>query len=423
MNIQSDLFLRFGAALTIGFLIGLQREYASGEHGRRLTAGERTFALICLAGALAAMLGDLLGSPLILVMAILTVTVFTGIGHAANAFMRNRVGTTTEVAILVAMLIGALCYYDYIALAAALGIASTVVLNLKLTTDRFVQALTPEDITAALQMAVISLIVLPILPNQSFWDAPLDVLNPFKIWLMVVFISAISFLGYVLIKVMDASQGIGLTGFLGGLISSTAVTLSLSQRSRGAESGPLMRSLAFAIHLAWSVMFLRVLAQVAVLNAALLRTVWLPVVLAGLAAAGYSLFLYVRQRQTQTRSDVDFSNPFDLMTAFRFGLLYALILLITRAAQTYFGASGIYLSSALSGLVDVNAITLSMAELSRTGGLALPVAARAIVLAALSNTLVKGLMVAALGSPVLRRTILPGMFLTLAVGLASALAL
>lgn len=417
---QTDLFFRFVAALAIGFLIGLQREYASGEHSRRLTAGERTFALISLAGALAAMIGDLLASPIILAMMIVAVTVFTGIGHAANSFFLKRVGTTTEVAILVALLIGVLCYYDFVTLAAALGIGVTVVLNLKLTTDRFVQALTPADISAALQMAVISIIILPLLPNRAFWPAPFDVLNPFNLWLMVVFISGISFLGYVLLKITRPEQGIGLTGFLGGLVSSTAVTLSLAKRSREDLSGQISRSLAFAVFLAWAVMFLRVLLQVWVVNGALLRVVWLPVSAAGLVAMGYSGYLYVQQRRVATQGEVEFSNPFDLMTAIRFGLFYALVLLVSRAAQMLFGTTGIFTSSILSGVVDVNAITLSMAELSRTGGLSQIVASQAIVLAVMSNTLVKGLMVVALGNVILRRAILPGMLLTLMVGLGVA---
>ncbi|TAK12845.1 MAG: MgtC/SapB family protein [Anaerolineae bacterium] len=420
MEIQTDLFLRFGAALGIGFLIGLQREYAYGEHGRRLTAGERTFALISLAGALAAMLSDILGAPEILAMVVVGVTLFTGIGHAANAFLRNRVGTTTEVAILVALMLGALCYYGHLTLAAAIGISTTVVLNLKFTTDKFVQALTREDITAALQMAVISVIVLPILPNRSFWEAPLDVLNPFTIWLMVVFISGISFLGYVLIKVAGPHQGIGLTGLLGGLVSSTAVTLSFSQRSREEKDRLISTALAFAIHVAWAIMFARVLGQVVIINAPLLRVVWVPLVAAGLAAGGYSYFLYRQQRQVVSPQDVEFNNPFDLMAALRFGLLYALILLATRAAQTYFGTTGIFASSILSGLLDVNAITISMAQLSRGGSVELGVAAQAITLAVMSNTVVKGGMVLALGSPMLRRLILPGLILTLAAGLATA---
>lgn len=417
---QTDLFLRFAAALAIGFLIGLQREYASGEHSRRLTAGERTFALISLAGALAAMIGDLLGSPLVLAMVIAAVTVFTGIGHAANSFMLKRVGTTTEVAILVALMIGVLCYYDYVTLAAALGIGVTVVLNLKLTTDRFVQALTQTDITAALQMAVISIIILPILPNRSFWAEPLDVLNPFNIWLMVVFISGISFLGYVLLKFTRPEQGIGLTGFLGGLVSSTAVTLSLAKRSKGEQGEAITRSLGFAIVLAWAVMFLRVLVQVWVVNRELLRVVWGPIMAAGVVAMGYSAYLYFQQRRAETSGEVEFSNPFDLATAVRFGGFYALVLLASRTAQMLFGTSGVFTSSILSGLVDVNAITLSMAELSRTGSLTEEVASQAIVLAVMSNTLVKGLMVIVLGNHRLRWVILPGMLLTLLVGLGAA---
>ncbi len=414
---QTDLFLRFAVALGIGFMIGLQREFAFREASRELVAGERTFALMGLVGALAAMAADLLDAAMAFAGVILLVGVFTAIAYYVDAKQGN-VGLTTEISILLVVLLGALCYWGQITLAVALGIATAVLLSLKIETDRLVSTLTREDVLAALQLAVISAIVLPVLPNQSIGPPPFDVLNPFNIWLMVVFISAINFLGYVLIKFVGAEQGIWLTGLLGGLVSSTAVTLGFSERSR--REAVLSRPFALAITLAWTVMFSRVLVEVGVLNQALLGMVWPPLLASGLAGVIYSGALYIRQRASE-KGEITFSNPLDLISAIKFGLLYAVILVVARTAQLYFGDTGVLVSSLLSGLADVDAITLSLAALSKAGGLDLDVAALAIVLAAMSNTVVKGSIVLIGGAPALRKTILPGLMLMLAVGIGLAL--
>ncbi|NOZ26425.1 MAG: MgtC/SapB family protein [Chloroflexi bacterium] len=413
---QADLFLRFGAAIAIGFMVGLQREFAHGGGGREIAAGERTLALMGLVGALAAMAAEQLGSPGVFLGIILLLGTFAAVAYFTDAW-RGRVGMTTEVAMLIVVLVGALCYWGYLTIAVAVGIATTALLSLKLETDRLVRALTREDIFAALQLAVISAIVLPVLPNESFLPPPFDVLNPFKIWLMVVFISGISFLGYVAIKIVGPERGIGLTGFLGGMVSSTAVTLSFSERSN--QDDALARPFALAIVVAWTVMFSRVLVEVGVVNRELLKVVWIPIAAIGAVGLLYCAYLYLLQRARE-RSDIQFSNPFDLMSAIKFGLLYAIVLLVSRTAQLYFGDTGIFLSSIVTGVADVDAITLSVAELSRMGDVELVVASRAIVMAAVSNTVVKGGIALMGGSPALRKALLPGVLLMSAVGIGVA---
>jgi len=412
-----DLFLRFGTAIAIGFLIGLQREYAHGGPDRMIIAGERTFALFSLAGALAALIADELSSALAFFGIILFLGLFTTAAYFTDS-RGGKVGLTTEVAIVIAVAIGALCYWGYLTFAIAVGIATTVLLSIKLETDRLARALTREDILATLQLAVISVIILPILPNETFLPPPFDVLNPFKIWLMVVFISGISFLGYIAIKIVGPEQGIGITGLLGGMVSSTAVTLSFSERSN--REPDLSKPFVLAITVAWTVMFARVLIEVSVVNPALLGQVWLPIAFAGLVGLLYCGYLFFAQR-TAEKGDVKFSNPFDLMSAIKFGLLYALVLLISRAAQMYLGDTGLYLSSVISGLADVDAITLSMAELSRTGVLDMDKAALAIVFATMSNTFVKGSIALLAGSGTLRKSLIPVVIMILIVGLGSAL--
>ena len=412
-----DLFLRFATALAIGFLIGLQREFAhSTEQGESITAGERTTSLLSLGGAVSAMLSDLYGSPTILIGFLALTGIFTAIGYFSDVWKRERIGITSEIAILISVLIGALCYKGELTLAVALGIATTVILSLKMHTDRFVRALTREELFAALQLAVISAIVLPVLPNQGIGEPPFDVLNPFNAWLMVVFISGINFLGYVFARVVG-QQGIELTGFIGGLVSSTAVTLGFTERSK--REPDLARPFAFAIIIAWTVMFARILVEVRVLNSDLFEIVWLPVTLSGAAGLVYGAFLYFKQHTTD-KGDLKLTNPLDLRSAIRFGLLFVAVLLVSRTAQLYFGETGILISSLISGLADVDAITLSVSELSRSGGLDLDIASRAILFASAANTITKGALVIVGGDRQLRRVVLPGLALMLAVIITSA---
>lgn len=413
---HAPLFYRFGAALAIGFLIGLQREHAHGGPEREIFAGERTFSLMGLLGCAAAMASDALGSPWAFVIIMALIGGYIMVAYAITAW-RGGLGLTSETAALLTLVCGALCYWDYIALAAALGVTITVFLSFKLEMQTFAQRITREDIYATLKFAVISIIVLPVLPNRSFGPPPWDVLNPYKIWLMVVFISGISFLGYVLVKVVGSKQGIGLTGLLGGLVSSTAVTLSFSERSQ--KEAELAKPFALAITVAWTVMFARVVVEVAALNPALLRVFWMPMAASAVVGLGYGVYLYFAQR-TDKEGEVTFSNPFELGPAVKFGLIYALILLISKAAQMYLPTAGIYLASIVAGLTDVDAITLSMAELSQTGGMDMSTAARAIVLAAMSNTVVKGGIVLSSGSKALRKALWPGFVAMLVVGIVVA---
>ena len=418
------LFYRLGAALAIGLLIGLQREYASNRErdvhqDDDLFAGARTFALLGILGACAGLLSDLLGTPWLLVVLVALVGVLVSLAYVLGA-RRGDIGITTEIAAVLTVVAGALCYYDAIAVAAALAVAITVLLALKLQTRQLARNISREDVYATLKFAVISLIILPILPREGYGPPPFDVLVPYQIWLMVVFISGLSFLGYILIQVVGARRGVGLTGMLGGLASSTAVTLTFAERSRSATQ--LAKPFAFAILIAWSVMFARVMVEVAALNQPLLALVWIPMTAAMLVSLAYCVYLYVTQSDEAEHEDGDFSNPFELKTALSFGLLYAVILVAANAAKLYFGDAGVYVSAIASGLADVDAITLTMAELSQpdnTGGEALDLqtAARAIVLAAASNTVVKGGIVLSAGAPSLRKAILPGLLLTLATAI------
>jgi uncharacterized membrane protein (DUF4010 family) len=405
-----ELLLRFGIALLIGILIGLEREYARLKEEVRAFAGVRTFPLIALLGCSAALITDLTGGWAFGVL-LLLLGVLVAIAYAVDA-IQGRVGLTSEVAATVVFICGALAYWNHLELAAALGVVTFGFLTLKPQLHNLAQRISSEDLYATLKFAIISLIVLPVLPNQTYGPPPFDAFNPYRTWLMVVFISGISFLGYVLIKVIGSRRGIGLTGLLGGLVSSTAVTLSFSERSQ--DHPDLARPFALAITLAWTMMFGRVIVEVAVLNRALLEALWLPMA-AGMAAGLVFCAYYYLSQRTEEGSDVALANPFELGPAVKFGILYAVILVVAKAARFYFQDAGLYAAAAVAGLADVDAITLSMAELAGAdGGIAIPTATRAVVLAAISNTIVKGGIALSIGAVTLRRALLPPLVAMLA---------
>jgi uncharacterized membrane protein (DUF4010 family) len=429
MTAQTDLFYRFGVALFIGILVGLQREYASeqfsdDERSTGMFAGVRTFPLMALVGCAAAMIAELLGSAWAFVGIIAPLGVLIAIGYFVTAW-RTDAGMTTEVAAVLTTLAGALCYWQEIALAVALGVTTMVLLSLKIELRRFAETLTRQDILAIVKFAVITAIVLPVLPDRAFGEPPFDVLNPYNIWLFIVLISGISFLGYVLMRIVDPRRGITLTGVLGGLASSTATTLSFSQRSQ--QNQAFAKPFALAVVLAWTVMFGRTLVEIGTINRALLGFVWAPMLVtasAGIVYAGYLYFFASSEAAEVEREEVSLSNPFELRPAITFGLIFTVVLLISSAGQYLFGTAGLYISSFVSGLADVDAVALSMAELSQDGGtLSRPVAAQAVVIAALANTISKGAIVFITGSQRMRRAILPGLILMLVVGTLSLLLL
>ena len=412
---DADLFYRFGIALAIGFLVGLQREFSYRKAQAPASAGVRTFSLLSLSGCAAAFVAETARSPALL-------AVFFGVVGAlviASYLATTRsgdVGSTTEVAELITVLNGALCYWGMLQLAAAIGVATTVVLSAKLPLQKLVEKLTTEDLVATLKFGVVTAIVLPVLPREPLGPPPFDVLVPYDLWRMVVLISAIGFVGYVLIQIVGPKRGIGLTGILGGLVSSTALTLSFAQKSR--EDDRLGKPFALAIVVAWTMMFARILAAVAVINRDLLDALWLPLSATGAAGAAYAAWLHSSDRASP-ETEIQFSNPFEVGPALRFGLLYAVVLLVSRAAQLEFGDRGVLLSALVAGIADVDAITLSLSELSRTSqGLGLAAAASGVMVAAMANTALKGGIVLATASSSLRRRIWPAVVVVLGCGLA-----
>jgi uncharacterized membrane protein (DUF4010 family) len=394
---------QFGAALGLGMLIGLERERTRGEE--RTFAGVRTFALVALLGATSVYVGQQAGLPWIFGLVFVALVALVGVAYFVTA-RGGSIGATTEVSLLLTFFIASLCAWDQVAIAGAVAVAAMLLLALKGWLHNLAKRIEPSDVEATLKFAIITLIVLPLVPNTNYGPAGLEVINPYKTWLMVVLIAGLNFFGYILVKVVGREHGFGITGLLGGLVSSTAVTLSFSQRSR-TEPG-LAPVLALAILLAWTVMFFRVVVEVGVVNPSLAKDLVLGMVLMGVVSLVICYLLWRRGRRSSETAEVESgNNPFELGDAVKFGLLFAVVIFVARAAQVYFGDTGLYLAGALAGLTDVDAIALSMATLAQQDPASSGAAARTIVIAVISNTMVKCGMAIWLGAPSMRRTMTP----------------
>jgi len=410
-----DLALRFAVALGLGMLIGLERERSKSEEGG---AGVRTFALIALTGAIAGYLGKTLGLDWLALSIFFAVAALI-IGQYVVTSLRGDPGITTEISALLAFLLGLLCAHGQLQLAAWVAVAMALLLALKGWLHRLASRINASDVEATLKFGIVTLIILPLVPDHNYGPPPFDVMNPYKIWLMVVLISALNFTSYLLIKIVGTEHGIGLAGLLGGLASSTAVTLGFSQRSR--QPGEDASALALGILLAWTVMFFRVVIMTSLISWELGQRLLLLVGLLAVTNLGACYWLWRTRRQTQRGEVQAGSNPFELDEAIKFGLLFGVVVLIAKAAQVYLGNAGLYLAAGIAGLTDVDAITLAMADLANTDAANVAIGARAIVIAVMTNTLTKAAMVISLGSPELRRITLPISALLLAVGVGGAL--
>ncbi|HEX23098.1 MAG TPA: MgtC/SapB family protein [Chromatiales bacterium] len=405
-----DPLVNLGIALALGLMIGSERGWQErrAEEGSRV-AGIRTFGLIGLLGGLWALLAQDMGETL-LGFAFLGLTMVLVIAYRQGRQEGHDVGITTLIAALITFALGAFTVRGYAAPAAAGAVATTTLLSLKPTLHRWLSNLEAEEFYAALKLLLISVVLLPVLPNQGY--GPWGVLNPYHIWWMVVLIAGLSFAGYIAMKAVGTERGILLTGLLGGLASSTATTLTFARLARRIQLG---RVLAAGTLVASATMFPRVLVEVAVINPQLLPALAPPLTLMTLTTIGYGLWLWRRHRGQPHTGKLPLHNPLELTSALQFGLLLSAILVLAEALRAWLGDAGIYLLAFISGIGDVDAITLSMARMS-TQDLPATVAEHAILIATLTNTLMKGVLVITIAGGEMARSFLPGLVLVLAVG-------
>lgn len=418
-----ETHLGLAVALAVGLLVGLEREQTKPDRGGAQLGGVRTYPIFALVGALATLLEP--ASVWLPLVSLLGVFGLVTVSYHADLKRDADHGMTTEISLVGVYLLGALAcargtiepLEHRLILVAAVGVAMTFLLSSKEWFHGLAARVSREDFYATVKFLIVAVIALPLLPDVDV--GPLDAINPRSVGLLVVTISGLSFLGYVAMRIYGAKRGLLLGAALGGLVSSTATTLSFSNRTKATpELAPIA---AGAIAIAWSVMLVRIGVLVALITPALLPTLAIPLgamVVAALAATAMTF----RGAKGQ-HADLKLTNPFELTAAVKVSLVFALVLLATKAANAYLGASGLYIASAAGGTTDVDAITVSTAKLAQ-GSLAASVATIAICIAIATNTIVKTVLAISIGGWALgKRLVLAGAMILVAgaAGLLPAL--
>ena len=411
-----ELIERLTVALAIGLVIGIergwrQREEAEGDRA----AGLRTHALSGLLGGIWGALARSSGREAGIVALGIAFAAFT----AVIAVFRYRemlhdktFGATTVVAGMLAFALGALAVMGDMTAAAAAGVAVAMLLALKGALHAWLKRLTWEELRAGLILLAMTVILLPLLPDRdlSRWLP----INPREVWLLTILIAALSFAGYLAIRAAGPSLGVLLSAAMGALVSSMAVTLNMARLTR---EHPQRRELfAAAIMLASAVMMARVLVVVGIVNVELLPLLAAPLLLAVLAQTGVAAYLGWRaQDEAAEHPQLALQNPFDLGVVLQFGALLAVIMLLAKWLSAWAGAEGAYALAAVSGLIDVDAISLTLARLA-PGGLTDSSAAIAILIAVASNSAAKVALSASAGNLSLARLLAYGLAAALAAG-------
>ncbi|MEC9486500.1 MAG: MgtC/SapB family protein [Prosthecochloris sp.] len=406
------LWNMLGVSLGLGLLVGLQREWSKSEG-----AGIRTYPMITVSGTVCALLADRYGGLVLFAGIVVTGALMVMMKVMMNIRLeeeeRPHTGPTTGIAAVLMFLVGAMLAVDLMAPAIAVGGGVALLLQWKQPLHGFVKRIGKSDIQAIFRLVLIAMVVLPVLPDRTY--GPYDVLNPSHIWLMVVFIVGISVTGYMVSRFFGARAGSLLGGVLGGLISSTATTISYARRSRSSpETAPLA---AMVIMIASTIVFLRVAFEIAVVAPRILPDVvpQFAVMCAYMTVISAGAYLLARD----SRADVpEAEDPSELSAAVMFGALYALVLVAVAAAKESFGDQGLYVVAAISGLTDMDAITLSTTRLIEAGRLPVETGWRMMLVGALSNMLFKGGAVALLGHGRLFRRVALLLGLSIAGGIA-----
>jgi uncharacterized membrane protein (DUF4010 family) len=400
------VFQQLAVSFGLGLLLGLERE----QRGSSI-AGIRTFPIVSLFGTVCAQVGQTLGGWIVAVGLIALAAIVVCANFAQIKKGTIDPGMTTEVAVLLLYVIGALIVVGYLTAAVVIAGAMAVLLHSKRPLHNFARAVGERDMRAIMQFVLLSLVILPILPSEDY--GPFGVWNPFKLWLMVVLIVGISLGGYVAYKFLGTRAGSLLGGIIGGLVSSTATTVSYSRRTvPEAALAPLS---AFVIMTASCISIVRVLVEVAAVAPAQFMEVVLP--LTGMLVFCFliTVALFFPSRKQGIRMPEQ-KNPAELKPALVFGGLYALVLLAVAVAKQYFGSAGLYVVAVISGLTDLDAITLSTGQLAGSKKIDTSTAWRVILIAVMSNFLFKFGIVAALGSAGLTQRIGCAFAVALAAG-------
>lgn len=410
---QGDFIIRLLVAVGIGGVIGLERQYRAMKEGSHGFAGIRTFVFLTVLGLIGGLFYYLF-SPWVYVAIFFGVSLLTGLTYWYTAREGDR-GATTEFSSLIAFVLGSMTLIGWIEVSLMLTVLVVLVLSAKFRIKAIVGTITAEELYDFLRFVVMALLIFPFLPDQSY--GPYDVLNPREIGWVIILTSGLGLAGYGLTKFLGPKKGILLGGIVGGLVSSTAVTWIYAKKST--ENENLAATCATAILAASSIMFVRVLIWTFIFNQSLFIRLLPAIGLVFLSAIGITLLIYFkRQNKEQLDAAIPLKNPLDLKGSLIFGLIYTVILLAVSYANENLGESGMLISSAIAGFSDIDAITISVSKL---GGVTLDlgIASLAILIATLSNTLVKMGIGLYAGSTALRKNLLLGYG---AMGLATVIA-
>jgi len=410
---ENALLTRLAVSLSIGLLIGLERGWRTrNEDDNQRAAGLRTFALTGLLGGVTGMVGQQHGVVLIGLVFLGHSAAFTAF-HWLEARAERNFSVTSVVAGMSTFMLGALAVVGDLNAAVAGAVAMAVLLALREQLHRWVASLSWPEIRSGLILLAMTFLLLPILPNRTI--DPWDAINPYLIWLLTILIAAVSFSGYVAIRVFGDRLGVMMAALAGGLASSTATTMTLAELER---SHPQSRSLlAAGILTAGLVMVARVGVLTSALNPALLQPMLLPLICGGGILAIGAVLLLLRSRGASAQPVLKIGNPLELTSALKMATLLTLILLAARLLQHYFGDAGVFATAGLSGIADVDAIVISMARMAM-GVVDPALAAQAILLATAVNTLVKAVLAAIAGDSKLG--LLVGLVSLLAVAAGAA---
>lgn len=405
------------AALAVGLLVGTERGWSERkeEEGLRV-AGLRTFSLIGILGGTWAILSQQFGDW-ILFAAFGVISLLIIVGHVMDARKTGDMGTTTAFSMMLTFSLAAWAAMGYYVPAFITTVIVVSLLGMKPVLHSGLRNIETDEAYAGLKLLIISVIFLPLLPNQGY--GPWDALNPYWIWWMVVLISGISFVGYFAIKYIGNRWGTLVTSITGGLASSTAVTLSLSQFASEHDSKALFMS---GVMVASSIMFIRIMVEVAVVNSSLIATLGIPILIMFISVLIAAYWLWHKAEQNDVDAELNIKNPFKLGMALKFGALLAIILVLAEGMKAWFGDQGIYLLSLISGLMDVDAIALSLSRMALED-LTQNVATLGIVIAAATNTIVKGFIFAFFAGFKESLKFIGLLFLSVIPGLVAALVL
>lgn len=397
---QLDFLIRLCVTIGIGMLIGMEREHSTIQTKEKSFAGIRTFIAISLCGFVGALLAVIVSLWLFITVSTAVIALI-GISYYRTS-KSGEIGATTEFTALLVYLFGALVFYGHIQIGLLLAVLLLLVLSAKLRLHSIIGKLTLEELYAIIRFVVAAILILPFLPNIQ--TGPYGVVNPKEIGWIILLTSGIGFLGYLLVKFIGSKKGILIAGFAGGLISSTATTWIFAQKSK--ENQELSAGYTSAILAASSIMVVRIIVWIFLFNKTLANALYIPFALIVITTLACCLYYYRKSKQESEKSEViPNKNPLQIQSAIVFGILYTLIVVLVSYSNDIAGERGILISSAIAGLTDIDAITISVTKLSLLD-IKFTYAQNAILLASLSNTIVKLALSLWAGSKALRGMIL-----------------